>query len=55
MAVKPRVTVMWDDLVVLGVAVVVIPIVVVFGLFRLAGLKRAENFPPMFLNGKRKT
>jgi len=40
---------MWDDLdlVVLGVAVVVIPIVVVFGLFRLAALKRAEKFPPV--------
>ena len=35
--------VMSDDLVALTVAVVVIPIIVVFGLFRLAALKKARD------------
>ena len=35
--------VMLDDLVALTAAVIVIPIIVVFGLFRLAALKRARD------------
>ena len=34
---------MLDDLVALTAAVIVIPIIVVFGLFRLAALKRARD------------
>jgi hypothetical protein len=34
---------MFDDLVPLTVAVVVIPIIVVFGLFRLAALKKSRD------------
>jgi hypothetical protein len=37
---------MFDNLVALVVVVFVFPSVVVFGLFRLAALKRADDFPP---------
>jgi hypothetical protein len=37
---------MWDDLLALAVGVVVIPTIVVLGLFRLAGLKRVEDVRP---------
>jgi hypothetical protein len=37
---------MWDDLWTLAIGVVVIPIIVVLGLFRLAGLKRVEDVLP---------
>jgi hypothetical protein len=38
---------MWDDLwTTLAVGAVFIPIVVVFGLFRLAALKRPKDLPP---------
>jgi hypothetical protein len=37
---------MWDDIWTLVVGTVFIPIIVVFGLFRLAALKRAKDLPP---------
>jgi hypothetical protein len=41
---------MWDDLWTLVVGAVFIPIVVVFGLFRLAALKRPRDLPPRQIN-----
>ena len=37
--------VMWDNLMTLVVAAVLIPTIVVLGLFRLAALKRADDLP----------
>jgi hypothetical protein len=37
---------MWDDFWTLVVGTVFIPIIVVFGLFRLAALNRAKDRPP---------
>ena len=37
---------MWNDLMALIVGVVLIPTIVVNGLFRLAALKRAKDLPP---------
>jgi hypothetical protein len=36
---------MWDDIWTLFVGIVFIPIIVVFGLFRLAALRRAKDLP----------
>jgi len=41
---------MWDDLLALAVGAVFIPTIVVFGLFRLAALKRPKNLPPRRVN-----
>jgi hypothetical protein len=41
---------MWDDLLALVVGAVFIPTIVVFGLFRLAALKRPKDLPPRQVN-----
>jgi hypothetical protein len=41
---------MWDDLLALFVGAVFIPTIVVFGLFRLAALKRPKDVPPRQVN-----
>jgi hypothetical protein len=44
---------MWDGLLTLVIGIVVIPIIVVRGLFRLAGLKRVEDvLPPPQRDGR---
>jgi hypothetical protein len=48
-----RVVAMWDGLLTLVIGIVVIPIIVVRGLFRLAGLKRVEDvLPPPQRDGR---